>query len=167
MTTLHLHRRLTIQPHVLVSSDLQVPLQHVEQHGELQKNVSGRSRIKYYISPPERRWAPCPPSPWSWAACRPTAGTFLLGKAVILEVPLKMPSLSWLVWSSMISKPWNLSHIEGGCQGRGVRYIGRSRKSCGCRSRTLSAGPRRQKSFEDTGDPGYTIIKHLRLLPPR
>ena len=35
--TLHLHRRLTIQPHVLVSSDLQVPLQHVEQHGELQK----------------------------------------------------------------------------------------------------------------------------------
>ena len=89
---LHLHRRLPIQPHVLVSSDLQVPLQHVEQHGELQKNVSGRSHIKYYISPPERRWAPCPPSPWSLAACRPTAGTFLLGKAVILSVPLNLPN---------------------------------------------------------------------------
>ena len=101
---LHLHRRLPIQPHVLVSSDLQVPLQHVKQHGELQKKVSALPQIEYSIFQPERRWAPCPPSPWSSAACCPTAGTFLLGKAVILEVPLKLPSLSWLVWSSMTSK---------------------------------------------------------------
>ena len=112
---------------------------------------------------------PVPPPPDLWQHVVQQLELSCWGKAVILKVPLNLPSsydrygLQWLVNAS----PWNLSHIEGGCQGPCVRYIDRSRKSCGCRSRTLSAGPRRQKSFEDAWDPGYTIIKHLKLLLPR
>ena len=34
-----------------------------------------------------------------------------------------------------------LSRREGGCRGQGALYSGKSRKSCGCQSRTLSADP--------------------------
>ena len=93
-----------------------------------------RQILKLSSFPPGRRWGPCPLCPLSAGAGRPEAGTSLLYCHFIKLIYFgKHNNVRQFI--NLILRLY-LSHREGGCQGRGALYSGKSRKSCGCQSRT-------------------------------